>query len=288
MNKNQKYKGKTANSDRILYTASPFARKNLFYLQETGSLQATAPHTSQRTYLNSFLFLFVNSGSGIVHYQGNQYELKTGDCAFINCMNPYSHSTNSDLWSLNWIHFNGTTVPNIYQKFLERSGRIQFHAKEEAYYYNFFKRISDSAKSESYVRDMEINEEISSLLTVAMRDCWNEDIKYHKASFSNRMEALREYLSLHFTEKITLEDLSKRFFISKYYLIHLFKNEYGITIYDYIFDLRINYAKELLRFSSSSIEEISEKCGFYDLPYFSRQFKKAEGISPSAYRDNWK
>ena len=101
------------------------------------------------------------------------------------------------------------------------------------------------------------------------------------------MESIRQYISEQYSAKISLDDLSAHFYINKYYLARLFKEEFGMTINAYIFELRIHQAKELLRFSNYSLEEISSKCGFYDLPYFSRQFKKAEGISPSAYRNNW-
>lgn len=114
-------------SDRILYTPTSFAKTALLYLQEIGSLQAKKPHTSSRTHLSSYLFFCVNSGSGELEYQRKKYKLGRGDCVFIDCQQPYSHSTDKDLWSLSWIHFSGVTMQDIYRKYQERGGCPVFH-----------------------------------------------------------------------------------------------------------------------------------------------------------------
>ncbi len=288
MNKPQVFKGATADSSRILYTPSPFARENLFYLQEAGSLHAKASHVSHRSYLDSYLFILVESGSGMVTVKNQRFSLSAGDCVFINCSEPYAHSTSEDPWSLRWVHFNGPTMNAVYQKYLERSGSVHFSPEDTSVYFEALQHLSDSALSDSYVRDMEIHQYLSSLLTQIMKDCWNpESIKKNFANRSNT-EQLWSYLSEHYQEKISLDNLSSTFFLSKFYLTKLFKEQYGVTISDYILDLRIHRAKELLRFSNQSLEEIASECGFYDLPYFSRKFKKAEGITPSAYRNQWK
>ena len=288
MNKPQIFKGNTADSERILYTPSPFARENLFYLQEAGSLNAKAKHISQRSYLDSYLFILVESGSGTVTVRNQEYTLSQRDCAFINCSEPYSHSTEEDPWSLQWVHFHGPTMNAVYQKYLERSGSVIFSAQNTAVYKELLHSLQVSALSDSYVRDMEMHQLLSALLTQIMKDCWNPEQIRKDIPSADNTEQLRAYLSEHYTEKISLDDLSARFFLSKFYLTKRFKEQYGVTISDYILDLRIRQAKELLRFSSLSLDDISAECGFYDLPYFSRKFKKAEGITPSAYRNQWK
>ncbi|MCD8068357.1 MAG: cupin domain-containing protein, partial [Lachnospiraceae bacterium] len=87
-------------SSRIIYTPSMFARANLLYLQEIGSLKAISPHTSGRADLSSYLFFIVLEGSGELTYDGVLYLLSAGDCVFINCKNPYSQGSSEDLWTL--------------------------------------------------------------------------------------------------------------------------------------------------------------------------------------------
>nr|MCR5202608.1 hypothetical protein [Lachnospiraceae bacterium] len=80
-------------SNRILYTASDFAKQSLMYLQEIGELVANKPHKSSRDNLSSFLFFIVESGSGKLYYEGEETELEEGDAVFINCSKGYSHET---------------------------------------------------------------------------------------------------------------------------------------------------------------------------------------------------
>ena len=95
----------SVSSSRIIYTPSTFARTSLLHLQEVGSLQAVHPHISQREDLVSFLCFIVLSGEGELSYEGQTYQLREGDCVFIDCRKAYSHSTSDNLWSLQWCHF---------------------------------------------------------------------------------------------------------------------------------------------------------------------------------------
>ena len=117
-------------SDRVLYTPSSFARSALLYLQEIGTLQALRAHTSSRQGLQSCLFFTVSAGEGSLSYDGREYGLKPGDCVFIDCRKPYSHTTGENLWTLRWCHFYGPTVSNIYEKYVERGGRPVFRPPE--------------------------------------------------------------------------------------------------------------------------------------------------------------
>ena len=76
-------KDAVVSSNRILHTPSSFARSSLLHLQEIGTLQALAPHTSSRFNLQSYLFFTVLSGSGVLIYDGKKYDLKKGDMVFI-------------------------------------------------------------------------------------------------------------------------------------------------------------------------------------------------------------
>lgn len=69
------FHGDIIEGSRILYTASPFAKGSLIYLQEIGYLKAKKPHISSRTYLPSYLYFIVLSGSGTLDYQGKIIDL---------------------------------------------------------------------------------------------------------------------------------------------------------------------------------------------------------------------
>ena len=101
------------------------------------------------------------------------------------------------------------------------------------------------------------------------------------------IEEIKKYIDDNYLNNLTLQDLSNIFHINKFYLTRLFKDTYSTTIIDYINKKIITKSKELLRYSDYSIEQISLICSINDSNYFSRLFKKIEGISPKEYRNRW-
>jgi AraC family transcriptional regulator, arabinose operon regulatory protein len=282
------FTGDLVTSRRIIYQPSRFAVDNLLYLQETGSLSAIKPHVSSRKDLSSYLFFIVTSGSGSLTYKNQTYKMKSGDCAFIDCRTEYSQSSSADdLWSLKWAHFNGFNMAGIYGKYLERGGEPCFALLDTS---SIIKRIDlllETASSSSYLRDMKINEHLSSLLTLIMEYSWNPE----KAKTSRtRMVCtgeVRKYIDSNYREELSLEVVAKQFNINKSYLLRIFKEDSGITINNYILQQRILKAKNDLRFTGKTLEAIAEDSGFKDANYFIRMFKKIEGITPGEYRKQW-
>lgn len=108
-------------------------------------------------------------------------------------------------------------------------------------------------------------------------------IKYGNKGISQSIQAVHKYLSEHYTERITLDNLCFLFGTNKTTLCRDFKSEYGITVLSYINNLRIKEAKALLRSKENSVTEISERLGFESIHYFCRVFKQNTGQSPTQY-----
>lgn len=92
------------------------------------------------------------------------------------------------------------------------------------------------------------------------------------------------FLQEHYREQITLKDLSEAAGLSENYFGEYFKNVTGKTPFQYLNEYRIERAAERLRGSDLSVTDISLECGFNDLSYFIKTFRKAYGISPNRYR----
>lgn len=273
-------------SDRILYTPSAFAKSSLLYLQEIGSLVANKAHISRRSNLQSYLFFIVKRGAGELVYDKVQYELKTGDCVFIDCEKSYSHATNpDDLWSLSWIHFCGSTMPGIYEKYVSRGGRPVFRPSNTDSFLEFYTNLFSISSSNDYIRDMRINSYLNGLLVLLMAESWNPEEQGNKRK---SMLPVKVYLDEHYKEKIMLDELAEKFYINKYYMTRLFKEQYGVSINTYIQEVKITKAKQMLRFTDNTLENIGVECGIGEPNYFSRLFKKIEGMTPSEYRLQWK
>lgn len=100
---------------------------------------------------------------------------------------------------------------------------------------------------------------------------------------NDKLEEIYQYISEHYMEKITLDNICFLFGTNKTSLCLNFKKEYGMTILNFINDLKIKEAKILLRENRMSVTEISNKLGFNSVHYFCRLFKKLTNQSPKEY-----
>ena len=142
------------------------------------------------------------------------------------------------------------------------------------------------ASSSDYIRDMRINGKLNDLLTLLMESSWHREA-HTNAPKKMEISRVKSFLDEHYEEKLSLESVASHFFIDKHYLTRLFKEQYGVTLVTYLQQVRITHAKRMLRFTDKSIEEIGLECGIGELNYFSRVFKKLEGVSPSEFRRVW-
>lgn len=97
-------------------------------------------------------------------------------------------------------------------------------------------------------------------------------------------QTIISYLSEHFTEDISLCRLAKTFGYNQKYLSHALYSLTGIRFPDFLASYRIEYAKELLTKSDSSVTEIAMECGFSAVNTFHRQFKKATTMTPCEFK----
>lgn len=274
-------------SKRILYTPSPFAKNSLLYLQEVGELDAVKPYSDYRTHLQSFLFFYVEHGSGVLSYGGEKYDLSEGQCIFIDCQMPYEHLTESDLWNLKWIHFCGDKLSSIYDFYRERGGSAVFELKSVDSFERIWSDLMTISSCSDVFRDLDINEKLNNLLTIIFQD--SLVVGNHSDYYDKRknLSEVKQYLEDHFCEHITVDQVADRFYINKHYLGRIFRQKYGMTLNAYVLYLRVVHAKYLLRFSNMTMDEIASDCGINDANYFSRMFKNIEGVSPSEFRKTW-
>lgn len=98
----------------------------------------------------------------------------------------------------------------------------------------------------------------------------------------------KRYIQQHYRESLRLEDVSSAVGFNATYFSTLFKKETGQNFMDYLTDLRIEKARELLCGETLSVQAVAEAVGYRDLKYFSRLFKKSTGVSPSDYKKLYK
>ena len=96
------------------------------------------------------------------------------------------------------------------------------------------------------------------------------------------------YMEKHFSEQLLLSDIAAQFHLHPNYFSSLFKKQLDMTVRDYILQLRMTKAKELMKDSSLKLLDIALAVGYEDAAHFNRAFKNVTGVSPSMYRDGIK
>ena len=122
-------------------------------------------------------------------------------------------------------------------------------------------------------------------LNEAFEMAWNPVIT--DPIIDRRIEDIKAYIRVHYAEKLTLKDLADRANLSTTYLSGLFSHEAGQTISTFIRQTRIDHAQLLLHYMSLPVTDIAYQCGYQDISYFIKEFRKETGCSPAQYRRNW-
>jgi AraC-like DNA-binding protein len=286
----EKYKtSEVTNTRSVINTPSAFTRENFFYIQEAGYLKSLKSHLSRRSGLKSYLLFMVLSGSGEVSYRepsstGPMITLpaNAGDCFFLDCTGEYTHiSTDEDPWELLWIHFYGSQAA-AYHSYFREHHNWQFRSIHFTELTSSIQNIIRYNEEPTDDTDILTAQQIVNILTLICTESPEKN-----DLLSDKLKTILHFLDEHYTENISLDQLAEQFFISKYYLSREFKKEFGTTIIQYVLTKKITNAKELLRYSNSSIEEIAHLCGIDDASYFNKVFKKMEGCTASEYRKRW-
>ena len=134
------------------------------------------------------------------------------------------------------------------------------------------------------IEKAETMEQLTALIPIMIRHYCLLVQKHSLERYSGPVRSCLNYIDFHYMEPLNLESLATRFAVNKNYLSSRFHREVGVTLTDYINQVRVKRAEESLRKTGLSMQAVAEKCGFTDANYFARIFKKVNGLSPNEYR----
>ena len=104
--------------------------------------------------------------------------------------------------------------------------------------------------------------------------------------YSNKLICnILKYIDNNINNKITIDELERRFFYNRFYIMKLFKKEIGLTIVQYINSIRIYNSIMSIKNKEINLINIAFKNGFYSLEYFSETFKQITNLNPKTYKD---
>lgn len=273
-------------SVRLIVTPSITAKSTFFYVQEIGYFRTKPKYLTEREHLNSYLVVFTLSGKGYLKYKGRPYTLLPNQAFFIDCMEYQYYETDKDnLWEFLWVHFNGATSRGYYEQFEKSNSPVITLDKNSAVPPIIYQLIEvhrqKDIRTEALSSKLLVN-----LLTELLLSANDQDPL--SPFLPDYIRIVMRDMERRFNEKITLDQMSKKYAVSKFHFAKEFKKYTGFTPNEYVINCRITYAKELLKYSSIPVADIGEKVGINNISHFINLFKEREEMTPLAFRKKWR
>lgn len=263
------------------FPISPTAQQHYLSIQSFSYWEAGKAYFTRRRSLDSYLLVYTYGGEGELQYQGKTYTLQKGDAFLIDCQELHQYRTKKAPWKHGVLHMQGVPVEFLYQEFL-RQGSICLHLEEEAEFQRRLERVLRAYSAISPIRELQVSSMLTELLLGILMS--SEAYRRAQQTMPEQIRVIAHYLNRNFTKEISLDELSTSFSISKYHLCRSFKKYTGLTLNEYVTQLRLERAKELLRTTTLPANQIGSLVGIADENYFYRLFRKHTGQSPHKYR----
>ncbi|MGT2636910.1 AraC family transcriptional regulator [Streptococcus ratti] len=224
------------------------------------------------------LITFISKGKGTFEIEDKVYELKENQLFIIPAGYWFRYTADAAIpWRYFWIGFLGIKSNFIYQA--AEKHQFVYDCEDAGHYESMIAAILDSS-GDSFSSFLKIN----GLMYGLLGDL-TEEIGILNQSSNQQLSTLaRHYMDLHYHDQILMSDVADFVGVHPNYLANVFKKETGISPKQYLSNLRIKKAKELLLETKDSVSLISQSVGFTDSLSFSKFFKKETGGSPLQYR----
>ncbi len=225
-----------------------------------------------------YLMHFILSGKGTFRVGKDIYHLEKNQ-AFLICPKDltYYEADASDPWEYVWFGFDGEEANRLLKQHgFDKENCICYTENED-------KMAMYLSQSLTCLKNPEnTNTELAGwfYLLFSCLKILNPDYEDNKT----RAQAAIDYIKAHFTETITVEDISAHLNVDRTHLYKLCKKRTNLSPKELLTQVRLENAKDLLLYSPSSITEIALSSGFHDSSSFSKKFRKYVKMSPSEYR----
>lgn len=202
----------------------------------------------------------------------------------------YSLPGSSEAFRNDWLHADGKTIKEI-MKALKLPWNKLIKSEQPGIMASYIKKLRDELEINDEHSSASIKNILHEMLLDILRTS-RENIKKQKTMSATerrhyeKLKKLRSETLENCLEKHTVKNLAKRTNLSPERFSFLYKKFFKSSPVSDIIDARVSLAKQTLSYSTKSIKETAMECGFEDIHYFSRIFKRRTGISPSEHRNN--
>lgn len=254
--------------------------------------------------LADYELIYILSGDGYLSADGREHFFETGNFLLIPpglCHTLRSRDLPLSLWCVHFssfMHITGTSAvhkESTPDTFINGLVFPNWNQSQDSFQYQPCKIRMDlvsfpndhlsTVAAQRIFQFMEDNiEENISRIRQLLRGILENHVVWPTRENLSPAERIKQYIEMHYTEKITLTRLSDFFYLEPSYISALFKKHWGVTVTEYIGHCRITAAKAYLSYTNDNLEMIAERTGFFDSSHLCRSFLNREGISPAKYR----
>lgn len=244
----------------------------------------SSPGFSYPQYQNAYIIYYIKSGKGILETQGKKYSLSKNN-AFVIQPNELAIQTadKKNPWELYFFSFNGTLAHHILNRTIFKNGSHTVSLKENSFPEEIVNAVNYSNYTPHSVFTMleflfKFISYFDIYKSVPQQKSENSEQKY--------VAEIKKYIQSNYLTQIKISDIADRLNINRSHLYRIFKAETGMSVEDYIINIRITQAKFLLTDTLLPVAQISSLVGYKNYTTFYKMFKRITGTTPLEYRKN--
>ncbi|MBM7833961.1 AraC family transcriptional regulator [Clostridium sardiniense] len=258
--------------------------KELF-IYECGYEDCKATKPFEYVPIDYYLIHYIVEGEGIATIDGIEYHLKKGDGFLIppQVKNKYFPCEDNP-WKYKWIGFNGTECKSLLKLCGFSNDNYVFNYQKDKSINSYFDKIFEYCNTGDPFLAIGY---LYLFLGTLISEYDNKTSNYNVSNSATYVTEALDFIHKNYDKEISVADIAAEVNIDRSHLFKLFKSNMTMSPQQYLINYRLNKACELLRKSTSSINEIAYLTGFSSPSYFSRIFTKYNGLSPINYRNKF-
>lgn len=237
-----------------------------------------------------YLMHIVLEGKGTFVCNGETHTLHAGHTFLIEPEQLISYESDSDdPWRYRWVAFNGSHAEELVAAAGFTSEQQVVFSADKRRASILFRQIYETFRSSGAAADMKAAGYMHLLLAeykAVLHALSGSSIRTPQAESDHLLQQVVHYLSTQYAHPVSIEHMAESLGYNRAYLSRLFKQRTGVSPVTFLLKLRIDKARHMLRERPElTIEQIAASVGLQDALYFSKQFRRLHGQSPTAYRD---
>ncbi len=246
-------------------------------LYEIGSCKCEPNYSYGPVVRSRGILHYINSGKGTLIMNDKQYDIHDSQFFYIPAgVKAFYKADDSEPWDYAWLHIGGRIVNETFHELNIDENNPVCDVND---FDSFINNIFDNHKREYFCigKLYEIIDHLHNLL----------DLKEKTSSDNLKLKYVRnviQYINLKYSDRISVEGIARSLNLNRSYLSRLFHEATGMTIQEYLSAQRFKAAKDLLKNTDRTINDISCAVGYVDVFTFSKAFKKQFGQTPSEFR----